>query len=132
MEFIAQVVTPAEIAAWLACLTFTTMLFNQLARARANLMDKKSRSEISPDPLNIRTVPDVVREHTCLGRHAALDKQLAELRADRKADVHALHERVNGVAREVGELTAATALQNQRLAQMDAKLDRMIERHVLP
>ena len=47
---------------------------------------------------------------------------------DRRADATALHEKVNGVAREVSELAAAAELQNQRLAQMDAKLDRMIER----
>ena len=129
MQFFAQIVAPAEIAAWLACLTFTTMLFNQLARAKANLLDKKSRNEISPDPLNVRTVPDVVTEHACLGRHIALDKQLHELRADRKADVNALHDRINCVARELGELAAAATLQNQRMALIEARLDRMIERH---
>jgi hypothetical protein len=124
----AQLLPPAEIAAWLACATFTTMLFNQLAQARANLLDKKRRNEISPDPLNVRPVSDAVTERVCLGRHTALEKQMDELRADRKAEAGALHEKVNGVAREVSELAAAATLQNQRLAQIDAKLDRVIER----
>jgi hypothetical protein len=125
---LAQFLPPAEIAAWLACATFTTMLFNQLALARANLLEKKSRHEISPDPLNVRPVSDAVTERICLGRHAGLEKQMDEMRSDRKAEANALHEKVNGVAREVSELAAAAGLQNQRLAQIDAKLDRVIER----
>lgn len=124
----AQLLPPAEIAAWLACAMFTTMLFNQLAQARANLLEKKSRNEISPDPLNVRPVSDAVTERICLGRHSGLEKQMDEMRSDRKAEVNVLHEKVNGVAREVSELAAATGLQNQRLAQIDAKLDRVIER----
>jgi len=125
----AQLLPPAEIAAWLACATFTTMLFNQLAQARANLLEKKSRNEISPDPLNVRPISDAVTERVCLGRHVGLEKQMDEMRSDRKAEVTILHEKVNGVAREVSELAAATGLQTQRLAQIDAKLDRVIERH---
>jgi len=124
----AQLLPPAEIAAWLACATFTTMLFNQLAQARANLLEKKSRSEISPDPLNIRPVSDAVTDRICLGRHAGLEKQMDEMRSDRKAEGNLLREKVNGVAREVSELAAAAGLQNQRLAQIEAKLDRVIER----
>ena len=124
----AQLLPPAEIAAWLACATFTTMLFNQLAQARANLLEKKSRSEISPDPLNIRPVSDAVTDRICLGRHAGLEKQMDEMRSDRKAEGNLLREKVNGVAREVSELAAAAGLQNHRLAQIEAKLDRVIER----
>jgi len=127
-----QFLPPAELAAWLACATFTTMLFNQLAQARAHLWEKKSRQEISPDPLNIRPVSDAVTERVCLGRYGGLEKQLDELRLDLKAEANALHEKVNGVAREVSELAAAAGLQNQRLAQIDAKLDRVIERHTIP
>jgi len=39
-----------------------------------------------------------------------------------------LQEQAGSLAREVGELSAANELLNQRLAQMDAKLDRLIER----
>ena len=125
---VAQFLPPAEIAAWLACATFSIMLFNQLAQARAHLLEKKGRQEISPDPLNVRPVSEAVTERACLGRHAGLEKQMDEMRADRKAEVCALHDKVNGVAREVSELAAAATLHNQRLAQIDAKLDRMIER----
>lgn len=127
----AQGLVPADLAAWAACLAFTVMLFNQMARARRTLFGEKEQTVVSPQPIEVKEVPGFVTESECHRRHAPLDKQLDELRADRKANAAALHEKINGVAREVSELRAATELQHQRLAQMDAKLDRMIERQAL-
>jgi hypothetical protein len=127
----AQGIVPADIAAWAACLAFTVMLFNQMARARRTLFGEKEQTVVSPQPIEVKEVSGFVTEDECHSRHGPVDKQLDELRADRKANAAALHEKINGVAREVSELKAATELQHQRLAQMDAKLDRMIERQTL-
>jgi hypothetical protein len=124
----AQGIVPAEMAAWVACLAFAVMLFNQMARAKRTLFREKEQTVVSPQPLEVKEVSGFVTEGDYRNRLALVEKQLDELRVDRKADATALHEKVNGVAREVSELAAATGLQNQRLAQMDAKLDRMIER----
>ena len=124
----AQGIVPAEMAAWVACLAFAVMLFNQMARAKRTLFAEKQQTVVSPQPLEVKEVSGFVTEGDYRNRLALVEKQLDELRVDRKADATALHEKVNGVAREVSELAAATELQNQRLAQMDAKLDRMIER----
>lgn len=128
LTMLAQLIAPAEMAAWAACLAFAVMLFNQMAKAKQTLFGEKNRTAISPQPLEVKQVPGFVTEGDYRNRLALVEKQLDELRADRKADVAALHEKFNGVAREVSELAASVELQNQRLAQIDAKLDRMIER----
>jgi len=125
---LAQGLVPAEVAAWVACLAFAVMLFNQMARAKRTLFGEKAQTVLSPQPLEVKEVSGFVTEGDYRNRLALVEKQLDELRLDRKADASALHEKINSVAREVSELAAATGLQNQRLAQMDVKLDRMIER----
>jgi len=127
----AQGIVPADIAAWAACLAFTVMLFNQMARARRTLFGEKEQTVVSPQPIEVKEVSGFVTEGQCRNRHGPVEKQLDELRLDRKANATALHEKINGVAREVSELRAATELQHQHLAQIDAKLDRMIERQSL-
>jgi hypothetical protein len=126
---LAQLLPPSELAAWTACLAFLLMLFNQLVKAKQALLGEKRQTALSPQPLEVKAVPGYVTEGDYHNRLALLEKQIDELRTDRKCDVAALHEKFNGVAREVSELGAAVELQNQRLAQIDAKLDRVIERH---
>jgi hypothetical protein len=125
---LAQFLPPVELAAWTACLAFLLMLFNQLVKAKQALLGEKRQTLVSPQPLEIKEVSGYVTEGDYRNRLALLEKQIDEIRLDRKTDVGALHEKFNGVAREVAELGAAVELQNQRLAQIDAKLDRMIER----
>ncbi len=127
----AQGIVPAEVAAWAACLAFAVMLFNQMAKAKRTVFGEKDQTVVSPQPIEVKEVSGFVTEGDYRNRLALVEKQIDELRVDRKADASALHEKVNGVAREVSELAAATELQHQRLAQMDAKLDRMIERQTL-
>jgi hypothetical protein len=125
---LAQLIAPAELAAWAACLAFAVMLFNQMVKAKRTLFGEKDQTTISPQPLEVKEVPGFVTEGDYRNRFAQVEKQIDELRTERKADVNALHEKVNGVAREASELAAAAELQNQRVTQIDAKLDRMIER----
>jgi len=46
----------------------------------------------------------------------------------REAILGALHQKLNKVDREVGELRAAMALNHPQLRRVDAKLERVIER----
>ena len=50
--------------------------------------------------------------------------------ADNKisAEITAVHSRVNAIEKSIGGLEASNAMQNQQLARMDAKIDRLIER----
>ena len=62
------------------------------------------------------------------GLNAHLNSELKSLREERREDSRALHQELNDVARKVSGLEATNTLQNQRLAEINAKLDRVIER----
>jgi len=62
------------------------------------------------------------------GINAHLNNELKSLREESREESRALREEVNDVARKVSGLEAANTLQNQRLAEINAKLDRVIER----
>jgi len=57
-----------------------------------------------------------------------LNDKIFELIRSNEESRQKIQENANALAREVGELSAANNLLNQRLAQIDAKLDRLIER----
>lgn len=96
-----------------------------------------SGSRISPVPLDVRLTHEFVKKEECMARHGesvnraeALEQRIEELRQERKEDTEVLHEKVNSVGREVSELKSTTNLQNQQLARMDAKLDRLVEKRL--
>lgn len=62
------------------------------------------------------------------GLNARLNAELKVLRDERREDISALHQELNQVARNVSGLEATNMLQSQRLAEISAKLDRVIER----
>src|SRR5437667_1752254 len=62
------------------------------------------------------------------GLNAHLNSELKSLRDERREDSRTLHQELNDVARKVSGLEATNTLQSQRLAEISAKLDRVIER----
>ena len=44
------------------------------------------------------------------------------------SEITAVHNRVNAIEKSLGGLETSTVMQNQQLARMDAKIDRLIER----
>jgi hypothetical protein len=62
------------------------------------------------------------------GINAHVNTELRSLRDERREDVRALHSELNEVARKVSGLEATNTVQSQRLAEINAKLDRVIER----
>jgi hypothetical protein len=101
--------------------------------------NQAARREVHPQPLEVKGATEFLprrlfedhaeqnqREHEHLfARLGGLDRGL---RAEMKQDTDGLHDKINSVGREVSEHSATLELQNQRLAQIDAKLDRLIER----
>ena len=57
-----------------------------------------------------------------------METQIEDLRRERKKDTDELHARITIISREVSALMAETDMQTQRLASIDSKLDRLIER----
>src|SRR5436305_1836725 len=66
------------------------------------------------------------------GFNSHLNSELKTLREERREDSHALHHEVNEVAKKVSSLDASNSIQSQRLAEISAKLDRVIERQTRP
>jgi hypothetical protein len=62
------------------------------------------------------------------GINAHLNSELKSLREERNEDVRGLHCELNVLAKTVSGLEATNCLQSQRLAEINAKLDRVIER----
>jgi len=101
--------------------------------------NQAAKREVHPQPLEIKDATEFLprqlfddhaeqnqREHEHLfARLGGLERGL---RAEMKQDTEGLHEKINSVGREVSEHSATLELQNQRLSQIDAKLDRLIER----
>jgi cob(I)alamin adenosyltransferase len=65
------------------------------------------------------------------GAAARLDAVLEHLRTERAQDLRAIHAETNQIGKELGALKAVNELQTQRLAAIDAKLDRVIERQTI-
>ena len=128
--------TPIEITAWIACLFFLVAGWNQVE----SFFDRRSRRgaarEIQPQPLAVTKFDGPVTENLCQSRRTEvsneivrLGAELGSLRNERRAEAPQLQQQINKVDREVGELRASIELNNQQLMRIDAKLDRVIERH---
>lgn len=62
------------------------------------------------------------------GAAQKIDERIEKLREERRGDMRQLHEEVGHVGMKVSALEATNQAQSQRLAAIDAKLDRLIER----
>ncbi len=124
-----------EIAAWLGCLFFLVAGWNQVESFFDRRTHRGAARDIQPLPLPVARFDAPVTESLCQSRRQEatnellrLQQEAASLRRERQADVSELHQKVNKVDREVGELRASIELNNQQLLRIDAKLDRVIER----
>ncbi len=127
--------TALELAAWIGCLFFLVAGWNQVE----SFLDRRSRRgaarEIQPQPLAVSKFDPPVPESVCRARHdelsheiLRLEREIASLRLERRADVAELQQKINKVDREVGELRTSMELNHQQLVRIDGKLDRVIER----
>ncbi|HZR19142.1 MAG TPA: hypothetical protein VFE51_17780 [Verrucomicrobiae bacterium] len=125
-----------EIAGWIGCLFFLAAGWNQVERFFDRRTQRGERREIQPQPLAVAKFDQPVTETLCQTRRrevsneaVRLDHEVAGLRRDRRSDVAELQQKISKVDREVGELRASIEWNNQQLTRIDAKLDRVIERH---
>jgi hypothetical protein len=133
---IAGAPTSVEVAAWIGCLFFLVAGWNQVERFFDRRAQRGAAREIQPQPLAVSKFDAPVPESLCRSRHQEvssealrLEQELDSLRQERRAEVGDLQQKLGKVDREVGELRASIELNHQQLARMDAKLDRVIERH---
>jgi hypothetical protein len=56
-----------------------------------------------------------------------MERHLEELRAERRADMNLLNQQIREISTTCGALSSSNDTQNQRLLQIDSKLDRLIE-----
>lgn len=61
-------------------------------------------------------------------RRRAVYSKIEDLRIELKMDGQTLHDKIVAVATQVAGLETSSHLTNQRIAQIDGKLDRLIER----
>jgi hypothetical protein len=103
-------------------------------RQQTDLMAQQANrpNTISPQPLTVSITEELHKTFAAkeeFEQHVRLNREEIEgLRLERKNDNNLLHEKINKVDREVGGLVASTSVQNQTLAQMDAKITRLLER----
>ncbi len=97
------------------------------------------RQRIDPQPLQVQAAAEYVSKEVFDAAVTEVKEEQSRLfsklggmerglRDEVRRDVAELHEKVNGVSVQVGALSKATDLQNQQLAQISAKLDRVAER----
>lgn len=138
MNILAQIPgspTSLEIAVWLGVLFFLVAGWNQVEKFFDRRTQRGAPREIQPQPLSVARFDQPVTESLCQSRRQEVrnellrfQRELDSLRDERRSDVGGLQQKINKVDREVGELRASIELNNQQLARIDAKLDRVIER----
>jgi len=125
-----------ELAGWIGCLFFLVAGWNQVEKFFDRRTGRGEERKIQPQPLAVAQFDQPVTETLCQTRRrevsnetVRLEHEMSALRRDRRTDVAELQQKINKVDREVGELRASIELNNQQLTRIDAKLDRVIERH---
>lgn len=147
---------PIEIAAWLACAAFVVMFVNGATKMVRNFKDRPAPGDVRaeslerfvPKPAFEKHIEENKREHENLfakiggverggvARMETLSREWREIVDDKVTELiksdnggrEKLHERINKVMESTAALQASTTLQNQTLAQLGAKLDRLAER----
>ena len=67
------------------------------------LKARHGRTEITPQPLEVREAPAYVRCEDCIRRHAEVDKRHGELEQEVRADRHALHDSLGAIRAAIVE-----------------------------
>ena len=80
---------PPDFVAWVACLAFAVMLFNQLTRARKNLLGGTDTTNIGPSPLVVKGEEKFVTTRECSESNAKLFARIAAIEQLRNTDLEA-------------------------------------------
>lgn len=140
---LAEGASNAQLGLWVACASIVLNILVAgifLVKAFRNDAEKREVA-ITPDivrrPDFDRHVDGNVIEinslHTKVGSseratREIVAKEIAQLRTERARDMENLNDEILQLSHTVGKVSAQNEMQNQRLVQMDAKLDRLVER----
>lgn len=114
---------------------FLIALFTFTGKTKVKVSDEV---KIGPQPLTVELVEQFVtkeefKDHVDFNNvtHRDLFSKIGGVERGRDAkistEIGAVHNRVNAIEKAVGGLEVATNLQNNQLARIDAKLDRLAE-----
>jgi hypothetical protein len=125
MEFNA----PVQIAAWLGCLAFGLMLFNEGSKSVDRIRGK------TPHPPNEQLEFSVTAmdrrvcrlEEESVKIWAKMESDKTEILLAGEARAEKLHNRINPIAAGLEGLRSAVELNNQQTVLLGAKLDRLME-----
>jgi hypothetical protein len=114
-----------------------------------NVTGKGSERLVTPQPLEVTATKQFVtkeehdrhvaqdqQEHSNLyskvggverGARSAIDQAARELRTEAKADMNAVHEKINKVDREVGAIAQGMEMQNQQLARIEMNMSNVLK-----
>jgi hypothetical protein len=125
MEFNARM----EIAAWLGCLAFALMLFNEGAKLADRIRGKtphppNEQLEFSVTAID-RRVCRLEEESLRIWTKMEADKTEILLAGELRAEK--LHNRINPIAEGMEGLKSAVDLNNQQTVLLSTKLDRLME-----
>ncbi len=142
--------TPNANTVWIVILAISALGGNLATIGIWAATRRKQETMISPQPLVIEMQKEFVSKpefHALVtnndqthrdifskiggverGANGNADKKIEDLRHERREDMRSLHSEINEVSKKVAGLEKETELQNQRMASMDSKLDRLIER----
>jgi hypothetical protein len=129
--------TPSANTIWLVIIAISSVGANIATMVMASR--KRQETEVSPQPLIVAMEKEFATKRELEKVEQANNQDHRDIFSkiggvDRGAtqklstEVGAIHTRINSIEKSVGGLETATELQNQRLAQMDSKIDRLIER----
>lgn len=123
---------PDPYVAWQVVLTLgviVAIVTNIWTAARSNRTQKREVSfELNATPREEfdRLVDSNSQEHRDIhSKIGGMDRGFSRKIAD---EMSAIHNRVNGLEKAIGGLETSAEITNQRLAQIDSKVDRLIER----
>lgn len=134
--------TNAELGLWIACFNVVATLVIGAVVIWKSFSNRAERREVSivADAVGKtefirheqKQDTDINSLHTKIGAseretRAMIAREMDQLRVERREDMESLNDQIGDLRTASGKLSAETNLQNERLVQIDSKLDRLIE-----
>lgn len=125
---------PTGVAAWLAVLAFLLFIWNQGSKALRGFKDKPNPSEVQREAAEKFVQKSEFQSHVSKNDrdHENIFSKIGGVERGAKSaveqQVEVVRKDVAQCGRDIAGLKVETQLQNQSLARVESKLDRLIER----
>jgi hypothetical protein len=125
-----ETTVPVQIAAWLGCLAFGLMLFNEGAKFIDRVRGKTPHPPNEQLDFSLTTLDKRVTklENDAVEVWAKMEADKTEILRAGELRAEKLHHRINPIAEGLEGLKSSVDLNNQQTVLLNAKLDRLIER----